>query len=81
MTNKIAMNDEGECDWIRTLGTGAFATVELVSLKGRNELFAMKRFKHGALDSEEAIKQMEVEVENLKTCSDSPFVVKYYGSL
>jgi len=80
MTTKIAMNDEEEYDWIRTLGAGGFATVELVSLKGRNELFAMKRFKHGALDSEEAIKQMEVEVENLKTCSDSLFVVKYYGS-
>lgn len=78
LTNLLLIDDH-EVEWICTLGTGAFANVELVKLK--NKQFALKKFKQAAFDQEDSRRQVENETGILKNCRESIFVVKFYGAV
>jgi len=86
MLDTIDKNDNQVCldqfEWVRTLGTGGFATVDLVQIKKTKKQLALKRIKHGLVTAKEEVeKQVQNEVDILEKCTKSPFVVKYYGSI
>eukprot|EP00091_Calanus_sinicus_P025710 TRINITY_DN9968_c0_g1_i2.p1 TRINITY_DN9968_c0_g1~~TRINITY_DN9968_c0_g1_i2.p1 ORF type:complete len:239 (-),score=72.91 TRINITY_DN9968_c0_g1_i2:79-795(-) len=84
MLDTINKNDNQVCldqfEWVRTLGTGGFATVDLVQIKQTKRQLALKRIKHSLVDrTEGADKQVQNEADILEKCTKSQFVVKYYG--
>jgi len=89
MLDKVEMNDNHigidelkDLEWIRTLGTGGFATVDLVHFKSMNKQVAMKRVKRCVIDGQEETKeQFQNEMDILEKCSKSLFVVKFFGSV
>jgi len=76
---RLLLIDDHEVEWICTLGTGAFANVELVRVK--NKQFALKKFKQDALDLQDSKRQVENETRILRNCRECRFVVKFYGAV
>jgi len=70
-----------EFEWIRNLGEGGFATVDLVTFKKTRKPLALKKIKTSLLEDQEVEKQVKNETEILKKCNQCIFVVKYYGSI
>jgi len=73
--------DVDEFEWIRTLGSGGFATVDLVNLKSSRKQFALKKIKRTILDSMENAKEiLRIEVDLMEKCNNG-FIVGYHGSI
>lgn len=74
--NKIKNSTGNDYEWIRKLGKGGMATVDLVQNKSNGEYYAMKVINMFHYD-EKKKKNVHNEI-TLLSVLDSPFILKYH---
>lgn len=79
LSDQLDMN-LSDLQWVRTLGVGSFARVELVKRAG-GKLVALKMVRKELLDDNKVAEQMEDERRLMKKSgARSRFVVAYHGT-